>query len=586
MSSQGMQLWLATIAPADLAGIATASLLNSKLIRSTRLQTQWSVKPLASRNTTSFAEKSWWDTPPNGVASFNVLADGSTSMTTIKPWMPNTWRVSGTHLKKFTRRALFTEAQRSCHFQLHVIPSSPTSKQALTTKKSQIPQLSLLSQLPETNTTPTSSLGLPLLGPCQAIWLSPLMEILITVGSLMMLPLNHIFASRSVLRIVSNKLRLQSIQSTKHSKVKLSLVKATNHCSLISRNARPIIASVLSIVTMLPMMLVLVLSIAHQVSVRKIINAAWRLALSMLVVHQFPLIKTVNSWTRSPSMLASTSKMLINKFRLIWRLLEDFSALDQLSILIHSAGGRKHLYFTEDLAAGSLKLLTSKINLSKITSKQSGFPISSKKKDSTTGLLTPKTGASQETDTGVTPSQSGFPMTVRKQSVSDQSRSLKNYLDRDHLLTSIENTSIISRSLPSRAKECWRESQKCLTAGLKVELCPSLNPIIHSVPQRKNSWKDSQPTSLLKASIKPVVGSTPSWLFPPPSKELLHSKTWFAMELCLPKTEPKCQRARRTILIQSSWLINMEQMLHVYIFAIVQSSVLNLLGSQLKASKQ
>ncbi len=156
-----MQQWLATTVIVASARTATACPLNSRSTRSTRLLTQLSVKPLVSRTTTHSAEKLSWDIQQSGAASSLALVDGSTLMTTIRRWMPNTWRVFGVPSRKSTTKTLSTEAQRSCLFLLLVIPCYRTSKQSKTIKKSLIPPLLLLSQHLEINTNQALLRGLP-----------------------------------------------------------------------------------------------------------------------------------------------------------------------------------------------------------------------------------------------------------------------------------------------------------------------------------------------------------------------------------------------------------------------------------------
>ena len=198
------------------------------------------------------------------------------------------------------------------------------------------------------------------------------------------------------------------------------------------------------------------------------------------------LIRMANSLKRFPNTKEFTLKTLIKLSKLILRQQVVFFVLEQLSIVIPSVGEVKPHLFTEASTAGSLKLLKSRSSLSNKTKQQSGFQISFKRRDSTTGLLTLKTGVSQEIDTGEILSRFGFLMTVRRSCVLVQSRNSKNFQDKDHSLISIENTLTTFRSLQSKAKVCSREFRKYSTAGLKVEPCLSLNAITHLQQRKKN----------------------------------------------------------------------------------------------------
>lgn len=150
----------------------------------------------------------------------------------------------------------------------------------------------------------------------------------------------------------------------------------------------------------------------------------------------------------------------------------------------------------------------SRIASSSSTRPPAGFHPSSRRNDSTTGLLTREIGASQGTDTGVTPSPSGSLMMVRKSFALVRLKSLRHSQAVARSLISIESTSTIFRSHLRREEACLRESQRSLTAGSKVARCHSLKVTTHSPPTKRSLTRSSQLISLLRVSTKLVAGST------------------------------------------------------------------------------
>lgn len=89
----------------------------------------------------------------------------------------------------------------------------------------------------------------------------------------------------------------------------------------------------------------------------------------------------------------------------------------------------------------------------RIIKNQSGFQLSFKKRDSTTGLKALRTGVSQEADTGVTPSLSGSLRTMKKLFALDLLLNLRLYQVMKVLLrTYTENSLMISLFLQSKER--------------------------------------------------------------------------------------------------------------------------------------
>ena len=109
-----------------------------------------------------------------------------------------------------------------------------------------------------------------------------------------------------------------------------------------------------------------------------------------------------------------------------------------------------------------------------------------------------RTGVSQEIDIGVIPSQFGYLMIWKKLFVLAPSKSSKNFLDVEKSLIFTEKTSIILPFLQRKVREFLKEFQKFLIAGSSLDQCPLLNFIILSAFQKKNLFKDSPLTLLLK----------------------------------------------------------------------------------------
>ena len=99
----------------------------------------------------------------------------------------------------------------------------------------------------------------------------------------------------------------------------------------------------------------------------------------------------------------------------------------------------------------------------------------------------PETGVSQEAGIGEIPFLSGFQMIWKKSFVLDLSKNSKSFPGADQSLTYTERALIISLSHPRKEKVPSRESQKYLTAGLKVVPCLSLRVITHFLSTTRNS---------------------------------------------------------------------------------------------------
>ena len=204
-------------------------------------------------------------------------------------------------------------------------------------------------------------------------------------------------------------------------------------------------ASLWLVPTSSPQTLVLVLCTAHPGLVMTITRHASRMVSLSKVKLQYQLILMESSQIKLLTLRASTLKMLIIRSRKDWRMKEDLSHQAQLSIVIPIAGDQILLSFTEHLIPGSSKLLKLKSNWLKTTRTAHGFLLSFRKKDSTTGLLMQKTGASQEIDTGATPFQFGPLTTWKKSYALVQSKNLESFLVVGRSLTCIEK--ILTRSL-------------------------------------------------------------------------------------------------------------------------------------------
>ena len=124
-----------------------------------------------------------------------------------------------------------------------------------------------------------------------------------------------------------------------------------------------------------------------------------------------------------------------------------------------------------------------------------GYLALSKKSGSTTGLKMPATGASPETDTGVTRSLSGFQTMERKLLLLALLKSSNVFLAAVPSLTSTESLSMIFRSLPKKEEACSRESLRCSIVGSSRVQCPSPRVTIPSQRMRKSSKRFSRLTS-------------------------------------------------------------------------------------------
>ena len=92
----------------------------------------------------------------------------------------------------------------------------------------------------------------------------------------------------------------------------------------------------------------------------------------------------------------------------------QYELYDLRSISIRFVGEVKHLLSTKAKSAGSLRSPRSKKDYLSSTPPPDGFQSSYKEGDSTTGLLTPRTGVSQGQDTGETLFHFGSLMMERK----------------------------------------------------------------------------------------------------------------------------------------------------------------------------
>ena len=154
-----------------------------------------------------------------------------------------------------------------------------------------------------------------------------------------------------------------------------------------------------------------------------------------------------------------------------------------------------------------------------------GYQPSFKRKGSRIGSPMLEIGASQETGTGVIQFLFGFQKIWKRLSASAQSLSSRSCLDVVRSLTCTENTLMGSPFHPGWAKVFSEEFQRSSTVGSRVVPCLMLKATTHSRSPTSSSCKDSQQISLLKVSIKPEAGSTPSWSSPLLSRAKLPSRT-------------------------------------------------------------
>ena len=207
----------------------------------------------------------------------------------------------------------------------------------------------------------------------------------------------------------------------------------------------------------------------------------------------------------------SISRMPTNRSSKILKLPEDSTLKLPKSILIHTAGEVKLLLFIEAKSAGSSKWQRSSNDYLNWTLQTDGFLNSYRQKDSITGLKMPKIGVFLGPDTGATQSLFGSLMMEKRLFALAQSPNLRNYQASKTSQTSTKSMSTKSRSHLRRVKACWKESLRSLTAGLRVDLCPTLSATTHMEPVRSSFKKDSQQTSSLKVSIRQEDGFTLWW---------------------------------------------------------------------------
>lgn len=136
-------------------------------------------------------------------------------------------------------------------------------------------------------------------------------------------------------------------------------------------------------------------------------------------------------------------------------------------------------------------------------------------------------------------------------------------------LISTENLLTILLSLQSKVRVFCAEFQKFLIVGLNLGPCHSPKATTPFQWMMSSSWRASQQTSSLKVLIKLEAGSTLWWLFLLLSRVVLLFKTWLSMVLYSLKMAVKCQRAKRTTLIQLSSQTNLVPTHADYIFATV-----------------
>jgi|LauGreDrversion4_2_1035121.scaffolds.fasta_scaffold41944_4 hypothetical protein len=120
-----------------------------------------------------------------------------------------------------------------------------------------------------------------------------------------------------------------------------------------------------------------------------------------------------------------------------------------------------------------------------------------------------RTGVSQEIDIGVIPSQFGYLKIWKKLSVLVPSKNFKNFQDVEKSLIFTEKTLIILQFHQRKVKESSKEFQKFLIVGSSLDLCHLLSFTILSAFLKKNSFKDSPLTLLLKVLIKLEDGFIP-----------------------------------------------------------------------------
>ena len=140
---------------------------------------------------------------------------------------------------------------------------------------------------------------------------------------------------------------------------------------------------------------------------------------------------------------------------------------------------------------------------------QHGFHHLFRKRDSRTGFKMLETGASQETDTGVTQFLFGSQTMEKKLSVLDLLKNFKSFLDVVRLLTSTERALITLLFHQRKVKDNLRESLRFSIAGLRVVQCLLLKATTLSPLRMMYSQRDSQVISSLKVLTKPEDGSIP-----------------------------------------------------------------------------
>jgi len=272
----------------------------------------------------------------------------------------------------------------------------------------------------------------------------------------------------------------RNIRSSTKSRALTLLERNTLLFSSTSCQRKKMAASELSLVSSLLKMLVLVLFIVPQALERTIMPFAFRIISFSQEVLSCPWTMMVDSRNLSKTTKANTSRTPIQSLSRTSKKKEDLLLQELLPIVIHSVGDHRDLSCTELLTPGSLRLLKSRTSCSRTMRIQSGCQKLFRRRDSKTGSKMQETGASQETDTGVTQFHCGALTTWRKSFALAQLRSSRNFLAAVKSLISTESSSMISQFLLNKAKESSGESQRSSTAGLKVDLCHTLRVTILS----------------------------------------------------------------------------------------------------------